>query len=163
MRAEILSAIETENDIGQRILTVAGGKGWPGKPIVLLGAGSASQAARQVLRKRGVVPSDTSMQEAATEAATACWIWWSRYERRVLRWSVCRDVVTLWPRVRRAIGLVGWRAAYRSLTADRRAVTGRHAEAVCTVPLDEAAHAVELQSFTAWSHGHGDAPRANGS
>jgi hypothetical protein len=158
-RAEIAAEIIAEGEAGRRIMALAGGRDWGNGRAVVCG-GMARKAADyicngngRVMRNgkrfngRGVKPSATSVEEAASVATGAMWEEW-------------QVLTSLWPvEWNRAttfhLARVGWRAAFRSFGHDlRQGMTGRkadHPESVQLAPLEGASLAVERASLDAWA------------
>ncbi|HEX3800195.1 MAG TPA: hypothetical protein VH413_15985 [Verrucomicrobiae bacterium] len=114
-RAAIMESIASDNDEGQRILNLAGGRGWgDGRRMVTLQcSGMAARAARHIKARRGVAPSDTSLADAAAAAAAVMWYEWRCYS------ALCGDV---WNETTmRHLATFGWRAAFRCLTSHQAA------------------------------------------
>lgn len=165
-RAAILAEVMRDKEEGRRLLTLAGGAGWgDGKRVVhLTGGGMAARAARYLHRRRGALPSDTSLEEAAAAATAAAWVEWccqlavSPYSRDdaggvIVHWRVLDDVIL-------PVCGAAWRAAFRSLTRDSAGgMVGRHAGqgggmdggAAVPVPLEGATLQVERASLAAWA------------
>lgn len=153
VRAEIAGGIVEDQAVERSILALCGGQAWAfGRGFPSLNSGGmASRAARYVWCKRGVEPSSESIVEAAAAAAGAVWEHWTGLEALLGVPSFSYQVGGL--------AAVGWRAAFRSLTASARAVNGRHAEAVACVPLDGAAAAVDRESVARWARVGDDGER----
>lgn len=157
-RARLMADLASEREIGQRLLTLAGGAGWgDGKRVVTLQSGGmAARAARYIMRGgpgrfqgRGVAPSDTSLQEAAAAAAACLWFEWQCYS--ALHGDDWTD---------RAVSYLAgcaWRAAHKSLTRDAsEGRTGRkagqpEADQGAAMPLEAASLAVERESLQSWA------------
>jgi hypothetical protein len=132
----LVAEFRAENEFGNRLL--------------LLGKRAAGKAARQVLRLRGVMVSDTSLAEAEAEATHGAlfesWDWQALFGVEPIE---C-------PLYARRMGLIAWRAAYRSLTertdgirARRGAQDSVEAPPV-SIPLDEAGAETARASLKAW-------------
>jgi hypothetical protein len=110
-RAAIVASIASDAEQGQRILDLAGGRGFgAGRAVTMQSGGMAARAARYIHDKRGRVPSDTSLSDAAAAAAAAMWFQWQVYSALVGDdWNVTTA---------RHLAAYGWRAAFKSFTND---------------------------------------------
>jgi hypothetical protein len=143
---ELLAAIAADHDIGHKILTLAGGRGFGrGYYPTLEGSGVAASAARYLKRKRQCIPSDTSIHDAAGAAALAIWHGWSAHS------AVCE----LWSEsTQRYLARLGWRAAHNSLCHDAiEGKTGEKADrrAGFSVPIEHALEHVDKASLDEWA------------
>lgn len=167
--------------VGERLLNLAGGRGWCGGKVHLDGGGMTARAARSIIDGRrgrgGVIHwgtgrresiSSTSLREAAQCAAVAMF-------QAVRRWD--RVTSAHWARLDGGrfvawLAGIGWRAAFASFTDEARA--GFHGRGAAHLAfamragsvdssgaLEDCAALVELQAFRDWQRG-GDksAPRA---
>ncbi len=150
-RAALVADILSEASEGQRILALAGGRGYgDGRHQgAFNGGGMASRAARYIKGKRGVEPSATSLNEAAAEAARVMWFEWQCYS------ALCGDV---WNDYTIAhLARYGWRAAFNSFTRDAaQGRTGRESGRDTSrggnaLDMEAAALAVERESLNAWA------------
>lgn len=143
----IAAAIKAEQELGLRLMRLAGGEGYAkGKPVSEGGGGCAARAARTLSRKYGKRPSATSVQDAASDALGAMWARVS--SKRGIRpghWERPRFLKLLWR--------VGWRAAYKSLVEFASPVSGRSSEVdkLQFVPLSEVQLDVEREGLQTWS------------
>lgn len=167
--------------VGERLLNLAGGRGWRGGKVHLDGSGMAARAARSIIDGRGgrdgvthwgtgrrASISSTSLREAAQSAGVAMF-------QAVRRWD--RVTSAHWARLDggRFIGWlagIGWRSAFASFTDEARGgLHGRGAAHLAYAmragsinaagAVDDCATLVELQAFKDWQRG-GDksAPRS---
>src|ERR1035437_7930058 len=111
-RSAIVQAVLFDNEDGHRVLTLAGGTcyGANGRAVNLQSGGMAARAARYMWGKRGHIPSDTSLQEAAAAAAAAIWFHWCGLQ--------AVDCAVWSPSTMRHLGAMGWRAAFKSFRGD---------------------------------------------
>jgi hypothetical protein len=151
----IAEAMASENDTGDRLLALAFGKEWRrGRGLNLNGGGCAARAARWLWKRRavrgqgegGAMPSSTSIEAAAADAAGAMWQTLSRRRGVVpAHWERSRFVALLWR--------VGWRAAKASISAT--GFTGDNSAMPSTVPLDAGELAIEARSLQTWADNSG--------
>jgi hypothetical protein len=156
-RAAIVQSVLAESSDGNRILALAGGAGYgTGKRVVTMqSSGMAARAGRYVksggravvhggkvhFKGRGIEPSETSLQDAAADAAM---------------WAEWLVLTSLWPCEWNShslcrLGAVGWRAAFKSFRKDAtEGRTGNRADepaiAGDCVPLERATLHVEQES-----------------
>lgn len=156
-RAQVMADIATGRQIGQQILTLAGGAGWGDgrKFVTMQSGGMAARAARAMVSRSGrkdghqPMPSDTSLQDAAGAAAVAMWFEWQCYSAMV--GDIWNDNTI------RHLASRGWRAAYNSLvkdqaegkTGDRAGRDHDHGGAV--VPIEAAQLDIERESLASWA------------
>jgi hypothetical protein len=115
-----------------------------------------ARAAEYLYAKRRVMPSNTSLDDAAASATAAM-------VRAVAQWEYVLDIDTLpgarvrEPAIRRHLAGIGWRAAFNSLTCDAGdGFTGRVAgEMVPSVSLalDAGQLASQAASLQSWARG----------
>ena len=166
-------------DDGPLILELAGGPGWGGNQPAARGrlcsspalGGAAASVGRRFERTSGVRPSQTTLDEAAAAgaAAAAAWLgrvrelvaryWVGSYRsRRAVAWCIAWDNGS--DRAARTLYRIAWRAAFRSVDADRRGgYSGRHGAAHpgiwATSSLDEVSAELDEVSLAAWDGGAG--------
>ena len=157
-RSAILAGIVTEQSEGKRLLSLAGGHEWgDGRRYVFLNSsGMAARAARCIKNRRGVTPSDTSLQDAAAAAAASMSFQWAVYSSLV--GELWNDTTV------RHLAAYGWRAAFRSLTSDQSdgmtgdragqhsSKAGKEHNGGESVALDAAQLQVESASLKAWAN-----------
>lgn len=115
----IADLLRGEAQLGNAMMLLAGGRGFlAGAGVRLNDNGMAARAARYIKSRRGVTPSDTSLEDAAA-AATAALV------PQVAVWEYVLDLADLpAARVREDaccrhhLAGVAWRAAFHSLTDD---------------------------------------------
>ncbi|MCI0748847.1 MAG: hypothetical protein L0Y58_25860 [Verrucomicrobia subdivision 3 bacterium] len=148
---DIASDIEAEQYNGKCILALAGGRGWfASQPVGLNSSGAAARAARYLLSKRGIRPSSSSLEEAASAASATMAI-------AVRRWDKVKREHWSNGRLARYLFRVGWRAAFRAIVANE--FTGDRASEVAeNVPLASGTLEVEQASLDAWANQSGVMP-----
>jgi hypothetical protein len=149
-----------DNALGHALLEFAGGRGFRhGRGVRLNDSGMASRAARYVKARRGVVPSDTSLDDAA---AAAC----MELVKQVHVWEYVLSIPGDMPAerikadvvIRSHLAECAWRAAFASFDDDAAAsagpTTGRHAREIAdgvSLSLDAGQLASQFASLQAWS------------
>lgn len=128
--SDIAAAAAADADLGQGLLTLAGGQGYGAgdRRPRLDGPGLAARVGRYLLQLRGVRPSATSLDAAAADAAGTMAHAVRRWDKvRPGHWAAGPDGRP--GRLVRYLWRAGWRAAFRSLTGDAgHGLAGRQAD-----------------------------------
>jgi hypothetical protein len=150
-RPDIANAIDSERYNGNCILALSGGRGWKaGQPIGVNSSGAAARAARYLWQMRGIKPSVSSLEEAASASSVAM-------AASVKRWDKVKPEHWENGRLARYVFRVGWRAAFRSMVGNGS--TGdRASEVVENLPLACGTLEVEQASLDAWARQCGVVP-----
>ena len=150
-RPDIAKAIQAEEHNGKCILALAGGRGWKaGQPIGLNSSGAAARAARYLWQMRGIKPSVSSLEEAASAASVAM-------AGSVKQWDKVKPEHWENKRLARYVFRVGWRAAFRSMVGN--GFTGdRASEVVESLPLAAGTLEVDHVSLNVWANQSGVNP-----
>ncbi|HEY1171089.1 MAG TPA: hypothetical protein VGH19_06920 [Verrucomicrobiae bacterium] len=144
----IAEEIRKEQEVGLRLMKLAGGEGFSkAQSATWGGGGCAARAARSLTRKYGKSPSSTSIQDAASDAVSAMWAKVS--SKRGVRpehWERSRFLKLLWR--------IGWRAAHKSLVEFASPVSGRSSEVdkLQFVPLSDVQLEVEQAGLQTWAN-----------
>ena len=131
-------------ELAERIMRLCGGLGYRAGEVSLNSSGMAARAARYIWFKRGKIPSDIRILDAASAGVEAVWVAWRSGRKN-------------WDARRTELASVAWRAAAVSINHDsaqgrtgQKAGSSDHTGAHST-PLDQAALELAKRDLEAWA------------